>query len=155
MKLRTCLLALVLAAAAIRPAYAQGTPAAQSTPVVQTGQSAQAATACYSLDAASGSATAPAQSGKSFYITWVDINIGATGTISAVAPVKASSSGIIGTAPTFGLFHASALTIGQISNPVFGNLLLKGQVATAVSITGGATTNLVWHITLCGYYDLP
>lgn len=142
---------ILLAAA---PAFAQA-PAAQSTPVVQSGQSAQAATTCYSLDAASGSATAPAVSGKSFYITWVDINIGATGTITAANPVKATTSGIVGTSPTFGLFHSSALTQGQISNPVFGNLLLKGQQSTAVSITGGATTNLVWHITMCGYYDLP
>jgi hypothetical protein len=136
------------------PCFAQA-PAAQSTSVVQTGQSAQAATACYSLDAASGSATAPAQSGKSFYVTWLDINVGGTATVSAVAPVKASSSGIIGTAPTFGLFRADAMTVGQVGAPLFGNLLLKGQVSTAVSITGGAITNLVWHITMCGYYDLP
>lgn len=136
------------------PSFAQA-PAAQSTSVVQTGQSAQAATACYSLDAASGSATAPAQSGKSFYVTWLDINVGGTATVSAVAPVKASSSGIVGTAPTFGLFRADAMTVGQVGAPLFGNLLLKGQVSTAVSVTGGAIANLVWHITMCGYYDLP
>jgi hypothetical protein len=150
---RILAIAAVLVSFAV-PSFAQA-PAAQSTPVVQTGQSAQAATSCYSLDAASGSATAPAQSGKSFYITWVDINVGATGTITAVAPIKASTSGLIGTAPTFGLFRADGATIGQVGNPVFGNLLIKGQVSTAVSITGGAVTNLVWHITMCGYYDLP
>lgn len=154
MKFRSLVLAAVLLTLACVPAFAQA-PAAQSTPVVQTGQSAQAATACYSLDAASGSVTAPAQSGKSFYMTWLDINIGASGTITAAAPVKATSTGIIGTAPTFGLFRSDGATIGQVGAPLFGNLLLKGQVSTAVVITGGAVTNLVWHITMCGYYDLP
>lgn len=154
MRFRSLFVVAALIALFAAPTFAQA-PASQSTPVVQTGQSAQAATACYSLDAASGSATAPAQSGKSFYITWLDVNMGATGTIVAAAPVKATSSGIIGTAPTFGLFRDDAATIGQVGAPLFGNLLIKGQVSTAVSITGAAITNLVWHITMCGYYDLP
>jgi hypothetical protein len=147
-------LALAFLLALSPSVYAQA-PAAQSTPVVQSGQSAQAATTCYSLDAASGSATAPAVSGKSFYITYIDINVGGSGTVTAAAPVKATTSGIIGTAPTFGLFRSDAMTLGQVGNPIFTSLLIKGQVSTAVSITGAAVTNLVWHITMCGYYDLP
>lgn len=136
-------------------AFAQGTPAAQATSVIQTGQSAQAASVCYSLDAASGNVTAPAVGGKSFYITFLDVNIGASGTITAAAPVKLTSSGIAGTAPTFGLFRSDGATLGMVGAPVFGSLLIKGLANTAVVLTGAAVTNLVWHVTMCGYYDLP
>lgn len=152
--MKKLLLALALLIAIAAPVFAQA-PAAQSTPVVQTGQSAQAATVCYSLDAASGNVTAPAVSGKAFYMTWLDINIGASGTITAAAAVKVTSSGIAGTAPTFGLFRSDGATLGMVGAPMFGNLLIKGIASTAVVLTGAAVTNLVWHITMCGYYDLP
>jgi hypothetical protein len=79
--------------------------------------------------------------------------VGGTGTVTAVAPVKATSAGLTG-APTFGLFRADAMTIGQVGAPFLMQYPngLKGQLNTAVSITGGAVTNLVWHATICGYY---
>jgi hypothetical protein len=131
---------------------------AQQTGGTQTSQQAQhfdAAVQCASLDAASGSATLAApQSGYSWYVTWIDANVGATGTVTAAAPVKATTSGLAGTPPTFGLFRSDGMTIGMVGAPVFGsfgNGGLKGLANTAVSVTGGAVTNLVWHITICGY----
>lgn len=127
----------------------------QQTGGTQTAQQAShydAAVTCNSLDAASGSATLTPQSGMSEYITSIDINVGATGTVTAAAPVKATSTGLSGT-PTFGLFRSDGMTIGQVGAPVvlmFPNGL-KGQLNTAVAITGAAVTNLVWHITVCGY----
>jgi hypothetical protein len=129
----------------------------QQTGGTQTSQQAthfDAATQCVSLDAASGSATlATPQSGYSWYVTILEANVGATGTVTAAAPVKLSTAGITGT-PTFGLFRSDGMTIGQVGSPLmlqFGNGGLKGLTNTAVSITGGAVTNLVWHGTLCGY----
>jgi hypothetical protein len=70
---------------------------AQQTGGTQTSQQAQhfdAAVQCASLDAASGSATLAApQSGYSWYVTWIDANVGATGTVTAAAPVKATTAG--------------------------------------------------------------
>lgn len=130
---------------------------AQQTGGTQTSQQAQhydAAVQCNSLDAASGSATlATPQSGYSWYVTWIDVNVGATGTVTAAAPVKATTSGLVGS-PTFGLFRSDGMTIGMVGAPVFGsfgNGGLKGIANTAVSVTGGAVTNLVWHMTICGY----
>lgn len=127
----------------------------QQTGGTQTAQQSQhfdAAIQCASLDAASGSATLTPPSGQSVYLVSIEANVGGTATVSAVAPIKATSSGLSG-APTFGLFRADAMTVGQVGNPlvvIFPNGL-KGNQSTAVSVTGGAVANLVWHITICGY----
>lgn len=129
---------------------------AQQVGGTQTAQQAQhydAATVCSPLDAASGSATLTPPSGNSVYLTYIEINVGATGTVTAAAPVKATSSGLVGS-PTFGLFRSDGMTIGMVGAPTVIIIPngLKGNQNTAVSITGGAVTNLVWHITACGYY---
>jgi len=148
--MRKLLLATIVAMIAVS-AIAQNTGGTQTS---QQAQHSDAATRCVSLDAASGSATlSQPDSGNSWYVTLVEVNVGATGTVTAAAPVKATTSGITGS-PTFGLFRSDAMTIGMVGAPTFltfGNGGLKGQSNTAISVTGGAVTNLVWHITICGY----
>jgi hypothetical protein len=126
---------------------------AGATPVTQTSTDLRSATVCASVDAASGSATLTPPAGQSVYLQSVELNVGGSGTVTAAAPIKATSSGLAGT-PTFGLFRSDAMTLGQVGNPVFIAFPngLRGLTNTAVSVTGGAVTNLVWHITICGYY---
>lgn len=143
------LLAILVVAFGLTPLIAQQEGGTQTA---QQAKHFDAAVTCASLDAASGSATLTPTSGFSYYITLIEANVGGTATVSAVAPIKATSAGLSGS-PTFGLFRADAMTVGQVGAPLvltFPNGL-KGQANTAVSVTGGAVANLAWHITICGY----
>jgi len=144
---------LLVACSLILLPHAEAQQGVPGTLTQQSPTQLHAAAVCATLDAASGSATLTPPAGQSVYLTYIEANIGATGTVVAAAPVKLTSAGLTGS-PTFGLWNQTALTIGAVGIPLFLPISngLKGQTSTAVSVTGAAITSVVWHVTICGYY---
>lgn len=94
--------------------------------------------------------------GLSDYITSLVVTVEATGTIAAASPIAITSTGINGTAPTFGSISLLGGTVGYQTGPPPMNFPtpIKANSNTAPAFVVAAVTNGTSRLTAC-YYTAP
>lgn len=148
------LLTLILLAAAV-PCFAQA-----STSVQQTATRLDAGLRCDSATGVGATGTLTLLNpgpGLSDYITYLHVTVEATGTIAAAAPIAITSTGINGTAPTFGSISLVGGTVGYLTGPgpmMFPSGGIKANSNTAATFVVATVTNGTSRLTAC-YYQAP